>query len=194
MGELATMNQPHFYDQLSEEIHTHNVRVGWWDDPDECLYQKLQLTSTEISEATEGARKDLMDTHLEHRKMEEVEYADAMIRILDLGGRLHLKYKPQTKYVSSWCNATNSVGKQHLGINLAIISMSKSLQEYEDYSRNFTFSLLELDYSSVICAIEKVAKNRGFDLYTAIHEKRLYNDQRPDHKRENREKENGKKF
>ena len=32
----------------------------------------------------EGARKDLMDTHLKHRSMMEVELADAIIRIFDL--------------------------------------------------------------------------------------------------------------
>ena len=32
----------------------------------------------------EGARKGLMDTHLEHKSMMEVELADAIIRIFDL--------------------------------------------------------------------------------------------------------------
>ena len=34
----------------------------------------------------EGARKDMMDEHLPHRKMEEVELADALIRIFDYAG------------------------------------------------------------------------------------------------------------
>jgi NTP pyrophosphatase (non-canonical NTP hydrolase) len=38
---------------------------------------------SEISEAMEGARKDLMDDKLPHRKMEEVELADLLIRLLD---------------------------------------------------------------------------------------------------------------
>ena len=32
----------------------------------------------------EGARKGLMDTHLKHKSMMEVELADAIIRIFDL--------------------------------------------------------------------------------------------------------------
>ena len=44
----------------------------------------LCLIHSEISEAMEGARKDLMDTHLTHRSMMEVELADAIIRILRL--------------------------------------------------------------------------------------------------------------
>jgi NTP pyrophosphatase (non-canonical NTP hydrolase) len=34
----------------------------------------------------EGDRKDLMDDKLPHRKMREVELADAVIRIFDLAG------------------------------------------------------------------------------------------------------------
>ena len=42
--------------ELSKEIHSNNVSVGWWDtdkDGNEpCIYEKLQLVSTEIAEAT----------------------------------------------------------------------------------------------------------------------------------------------
>lgn len=47
----------------------------------------LMLIVSEIAEAMEGDRKNLMDDHLPHRKMIEVELADAMIRICDLAGR-----------------------------------------------------------------------------------------------------------
>ena len=42
------------------------------------------LIRSEISEAMEGARKGLMDNHLKHKSMMEVELADAIIRIFDL--------------------------------------------------------------------------------------------------------------
>ena len=45
------------------------------------------LIVSEVAEAMEGDRKDLMDDHLPHRKMFEVELADAAIRIFDLAGR-----------------------------------------------------------------------------------------------------------
>lgn len=38
---------------------------------------------SELSEAMEGERKDLMDDKLPHRKMAEVELADCLIRIFD---------------------------------------------------------------------------------------------------------------
>lgn len=44
------------------------------------------LTVSELSEAMEGHRKGLMDDKLPHRKMFEVELADALIRIFDIAG------------------------------------------------------------------------------------------------------------
>lgn len=44
------------------------------------------LMVSEIAEAMEGERKDLMDDHLPGRKMAEVEMADAVIRIADYCG------------------------------------------------------------------------------------------------------------
>lgn len=48
--------------------------------------EMLCLIHSEVSECLEGVRKDSMDTHLPHRKMEEVEMADAIIRIFDYCG------------------------------------------------------------------------------------------------------------
>lgn len=45
--------------------------------------ERLMLIVTEIAEAMEGVRKGINDDHLPHRKMEEVELADAIIRIFD---------------------------------------------------------------------------------------------------------------
>ncbi|MDV3537878.1 hypothetical protein CMU94_01920 [Elizabethkingia anophelis] len=71
----------HCYNQSKE--------AGWHDKPRE-IGTMLMLIVSEISEAMEGDRKDLMDDHLPHRKMIEVELADAMIRIGDLAGKLKL--------------------------------------------------------------------------------------------------------
>lgn len=50
----------------------------------------LMLTVSELAEAMEGDRKDLMDDKLPHRKMFEVEIADTFIRLFDLAGRHNL--------------------------------------------------------------------------------------------------------
>lgn len=46
----------------------------------------LMLMVSEISEAMEGERKNLMDDHLPHRRMAEVELADLLIRVFDYAG------------------------------------------------------------------------------------------------------------
>lgn len=94
---------------------------GWHDKPVE-FGTRIALIHSEASESLEGHRKDLMDDHLPHRKMAEVELADCIIRILDLAGA------------------------------------------------------------------------EGYDIGGAMIEKLIYNQQRPDHKKENREKEGGKKY
>lgn len=78
--------------QLANDIYTNNVGVGWYKDfeglEDKPFYPlillgRLMLQVTELAEAAEGIRKNLMDDKLPHRTMEEVEMADAVIRILD---------------------------------------------------------------------------------------------------------------
>jgi len=70
----------------------HEANLKWWHDPktgeriERNRGEQMMLIVSEIAEAMEGARKDLMDDKLPHRKMEEVEMADAVIRILDYCG------------------------------------------------------------------------------------------------------------
>lgn len=80
---------------LVAQCHGAADAAGWWVDPrtgDDtranpmCFSQKLMLTVSELSEAMEGDRKNLMDDKLPHRPMREVELADAVIRICDLAG------------------------------------------------------------------------------------------------------------
>lgn len=76
--------------QLAARVYVANVK--WWQDPHTGLPiqrnkgEMLALIHSEISEALEGERKDLMDDKLPHRKMAEVELVDAIIRILDYAG------------------------------------------------------------------------------------------------------------
>lgn len=77
---------------LQDACHKAAVEGGWWVDngtgPSNPLHfsNKLCLIHSEISEAMEADRKNLMDDKLPHRPAREVELADALIRIFDLGG------------------------------------------------------------------------------------------------------------
>src|SRR5689334_7185750 len=107
---------------------SHEDNIQWWKDLNtgETLNRNkgelLMLIVSEIAEAMEGERKNLMDEKLPHRKMAEVELADALIRIFDYSGAF------------------------------------------------------------------------GLDIEGAYQEKRLYNKNRIDHKKEHRLSENGKKW
>ena len=71
---------------IQDKLHGQAVAMGWHTKPRE-VGTMIALCHSELSEALEGARKNLMDDHLPHRKMLEVELADTIIRILDLAGR-----------------------------------------------------------------------------------------------------------
>ena len=91
---------------LCEHVHQKNVEAGWWTDPitgedlrgykdtgpetlanaKRDVLNLLCLVHSEVSEATEGVRKNLQDDKLPHRPMVEVELADTLIRIFDICG------------------------------------------------------------------------------------------------------------
>ena len=70
----------------------HEANIKWWQDPRTSqpitrnFGELIALCHSELSEALEGNRKNLQDDKLPHRRMDEVELADCLIRIFDLAG------------------------------------------------------------------------------------------------------------
>lgn len=98
---MAQLNSKHFFryeipptDIAAQMLNNfasvcRSANDKWWKDPQtgEPLKRNraelLMLIVSEIAEAMEGERKNLMDDKLPHRPMAEVELADALIRIFD---------------------------------------------------------------------------------------------------------------
>lgn len=176
--------------EFARIIHAHNVNVGWWDN-DPCIYEKMQLISTEIAEATEGERKDLMDDKLPHRKMGEVELADALIRTLDLGERLGLEIDgPELcageASIQEYHERGYGVAVLHLVLNAILINWWHNMKPADHISR--------ARYSALVGAILHTATVLDYDILTAAREKHEFNLTRADHKRENRAAPGGKAF
>ena len=96
-------------DILINRCHQASKAKGFWDDfkyvmevlkgdsPAQYNYEvitklaKLQLVNSELGEATEGIRSAEMDGHCPHFTSEEIEVADAVIRICDYAGAFDLR-------------------------------------------------------------------------------------------------------
>lgn len=111
MDDLLRDELTEAVDLLVHECHSASLTAGWWYDlkadidlrRQACegtrlgkalVAEKLCLIHSEVSEAMEGHRKDLMDDKLPEFKAITVELADACIRIFDLAGALGLDLGP----------------------------------------------------------------------------------------------------
>ena len=110
--------------EVRDAIHTNSIAKGFWEEQNTNITEKIMLVVTELSEAVEAMRKlskeeliseiqgnsatiEAFDLYgYDHYDFEKFvkdsigdEFADSIIRILDLCGRLgidiegHIKYK-----------------------------------------------------------------------------------------------------
>lgn len=172
---------------LATEIHAENVAAGWWDEfphkPDRTK-TAIMLVVTELAEAAEGVRKDLMDDKLPQHKMLHVELADAAIRLLDLAGGLGIT----VEHVDGRFAHDVEV---RAGCHARMRNDLERLHECVDAVMDFDASSAVYDGLAEIFAL---ARLYDVDLFKIIDEKRAFNRHRADHKRENRAKPGGKKY
>ena len=174
--------------ELQNKIHAQNVEMGWWDEP-QPFSTFVCLFHSELSEAMEGDRKGLMDDHLPQYPMFQVELADFVIRCLDFLGSTGFS---SNDYDDASCQLGDKIDKQSRTRLIAGLHLGVSLAMLEDEEGNWgdSYSIL----AGVILTSFIYAKDEDFDLYKIILDKVEYNKHRADHKRENRQKEGGKKY
>lgn len=171
-----------------EAARVHAANAKWWCDLKtgapikRNVGELMMLVVSELSEALEGHRKDLMDDKLPHRKMFEVELADAVIRLLDTANGFGCKLEE----VSS----DDIITYDNVGESLLQISRS-CWSAYYDHSSGLLFGRI---ISLCIAKIQKLSDQQHCDLWAAYEEKMAYNAVRADHKVENRLLAGGKKY
>jgi len=81
-----------YLNDLAESIFNDNRKKGFWPESPELRNkgELIALMHSELSEALEADRKNLMDDKLTNRKGFDVELADCLIRILDTCGALDI--------------------------------------------------------------------------------------------------------
>ncbi len=177
----------------------HKANKKWWTDLEtgERIERNrgelLILIVSEMTEALEGIRKNIMDNHLPHRKMEEVEMADALIRSFDfLGG---FDYQVLDSDIQGSIELISEMrvlleeGSPKGDLIMSIVTcisecyLAPPKTSWERRSM-VNFIMMVIYY----CGIYEL------DLWGAFEEKIKYNKTRLDHKVESRKLQCGKKF
>jgi hypothetical protein len=202
-------NVERFVDRLVNETHGASVEAGWWtnietgEDLPLNIPLKTVLIHSEISEAMEGHRKNLQDDKLPHRKMFDVELADAAIRIGDLAGKSRGAYKDfgrifAAELGSTFTESSSSTRAYVYGsmdVHQALCEIHKAASAV--YGQNYhTPESDSVDYAlaRLLITVFQAAHIFEIDLGGAIAEKMEFNSTRPDHKIENRKKGGGKAY
>lgn len=179
---MTIHQRPASLNAFAAEIHRDNAH--WWHDPatgerlDRNKGEMFMLMVSELSECMEGERKDLMDDHLPHRKMAEVELADTVIRIMDYSGSRPTILNLEYAFATDWVIPENKSEALH-----EIVAVIANVTNTEWWRMGRAVNM-----------IEAYATRHGYDLWGAVAEKRAYNATRADHKAEARLAAGGKRW
>lgn len=207
---MIDCNQP--LNTLATAVHQGNIDAGWWSNPktgeriERNVGELLCLVHSEVTEAWDGFIGDLMDDKLPHRKMVEVEIADAQIRLLDIAGAfaVNLDFEPQSSVFdtgttrerplvqSASCqllfDTSTAMNNIHRDIDRAMEGARKKKKDSDGVL------VFNKEVATTFYHLEQLGRYLRLDVRSAMSEKIIFNSQREDHKIENRVLDGGKSF
>lgn len=182
-----------------EHIHQLNVTAGWWTDlqTGESLLltrNRPEMMMLVVSELSEAAEADGPDEKCPEFSNFVIELADARIRLMDQLGaeqKIH-SFIPRIFDQQFWHTELAKCHAKERGalLMVAVNAVSAAMEAYRKTRIGEYISMLwAADY-----VIGQIAQHFGEDLDAAVEAKLAYNQNRADHKPENRRAAGGKKF
>ena len=191
---------------LGIQHEIHEISKQWWTDLEtckplkRCVYDIFNLIDSELSEAFEGYRKDLMDDHLPQYKMFDVEIADCLIRVLDLASGDNLDLREAYERGSTFTLKTTCSQNKSEQIRRLHRYVASTFDDYEDQKTVggepplpfLSGKAVEMLY--LVKVILLTCFTYGIPINQICRDKMEYNKTRADHQIENRKKAGGKRI
>lgn len=166
--------------EYAETIHNDNVAKGFWPDNvmDRNVGEALCLIHSEITEAYEGVLDpSMMDDKLTDYPAVWVEIADAIIRVLDLGGAHGVDFDSPIVDVAEletpYGSGVDDLMDLHAAVDRVLEDHRKGLKSGEDGTPMYKLSLAHL-FGKLLAFMEK------YGIPTSVIDAKLdYNRSRP---------------